>query len=204
MEIMRQSLSAAASCALLILCGATAARAASLENVPLKWAPTSTLGEMGAIDLTGAVGTTKIRVDALVDTRQNPTLVAENREKVDKVRQMTTSSDVAAFVTEHLKDTLRHAGLNIVDEGADVVMSGEIRQFFVTEVNTYGGELSILVHLKNTAGKELWTGVVAGDSTRWGRSYSAENYYETMSDMLLRGAFNLLSNPGFREALGKR
>jgi hypothetical protein len=201
---MRQSLFAVASCALLILCGAAAARAASLENVPLKWAPTSTLGEMGAIDLTGAVGTTKIRFDALVDTRQNPSLVAENREKVDKVRQMTTSSDVAAFATEHLKDTLRHAGLNIVDDGADVVMSGEIRQFFVTEVNTYGGELSILVHLKNNAGKELWTGVVAGDSTRWGRSYSAENYYETMSDMLLRGAFNLLSNPGFREALGKR
>jgi hypothetical protein len=201
---MRQSLFAVASCALLILCGAAASRAASLENVPLKWAPTSTLGEMGAIDLTGAVGTTKIRFDALVDTRQNPSLVAENREKVDKVRQMTTSSDVAAFATEHLKDTLRHAGLNIVDDGADVVMSGEIRQFFVTEVNTYGGELSILVHLKNNAGKELWTGVVAGDSTRWGRSYSAENYYETMSDMLLRGAFNLLSNPGFREALGKR
>jgi len=201
---MRQSLFAVASCALLILCGAAASRAASLENVPLKWAPTSTLGEMGAIDLTGAVGTTKIRFDALVDTRQNPSLVAENREKADKVRQMTTSSDVAAFATEHLKDTLRHAGLNIVDDGADVVMSGEIRQFFVTEVNTYGGELSILVHLKNNAGKELWTGVVAGDSTRWGRSYSAENYYETMSDMLLRGAFNLLSNPGFREALGKR
>jgi len=200
---MRQSLSTAVSCALLILCGAAASRAASLENVPLLWKPTSTLGEMGAIDLTGAVGTTKVRVDGFVDTRQNPSLVAENREKADKVRQMTTSSDVAAFVTEHMKDTLRRAGLNIVDDGAEVVLSGEIRQFFVTEVNTYGGELSILVHLKNTGGKELWSGVVAGDSTRWGRSYSAENYYETMSDMLLRGAFNLLANPGFREALGK-
>jgi hypothetical protein len=204
MGIMRQLLFAAASCALLILCGAAASRAASLENVPLRWKPTSTLAEMGVVDLSGAVGTTKIRIDALVDTRQNPSLVAENREKADKVRQMTTSSDVAAFVTEHMKDTLRRAGLNIVDDGAEVVLSGEIRQFFVTEVNTYGGELSIMVHLKNTAGKELWTGVVAGDSTRWGRSYSAENYYETMSDMLLRGAFNLLSSPGFREALGKR
>ena len=201
---MRQSLSTAVSCALLILCGAAASRAASLENVPLRWKPTSTLAEMGVVDLSGAVGTTKIRIDALVDTRQNPSLVAENREKADKVRQMTTSSDVAAFVTEHMKDTLRRAGLNIVDDGAEVVLTGEIRQFFVTEVNTYGGELSIMVHLKNTAGKELWTGVVAGDSTRWGRSYSAENYYETMSDMLLRGAFNLLSSPGFREALGKR
>jgi hypothetical protein len=204
MTIMRQLLSAAASCALLILCGAAASRAASLENVPLLWKPTSTLAEMGAIDISGAAGTTKIRIDAFVDARQNPSLVGENREKADKVRQMTTSSDVAVFVTDHLKDTLRRAGLNIVDDGGEVVLSGEIRQFFVTEVNTYGGELSMLVHLKNTAGKELWTGVVGGDSTRWGRSYSAENYYETMSDMLLRGAFNLISNPGFREALGKR
>ena len=117
---MRQSLSTAVSCALLILCGAAASRAASLENVPLLWKPTSTLGEMGAIDLTGAVGTTKVRVDGFVDTRQNPSLVAENREKADKVRQMTTSSDVAAFVTEHMKDTLRRAGLNIVDDGAEV------------------------------------------------------------------------------------
>jgi hypothetical protein len=50
----------------------------------------------------------------------------------------------------------------------------------------------------------LWAGVVTGDSTRWGRSYSAANYYETMSDMLLRATYNLLANSGFRDALGKR
>jgi hypothetical protein len=70
-------------------------------------------------------------------------------------------------------------------------------------VNTYGGEVSVLLHVKNSAGKELWTGAVAGDSTRWGRSYKADNYYEAMSDMILRAAFNLLSTSGFRDALGK-
>ena len=58
--------------------------------------------------------------------------------------------------------------------------------------------------MKDSAGKDLWTGIVNGDSTRWGRSYSAANYYETMSDMVLRATYNLLANAGFREALGKR
>ena len=199
---MRQHFLAAAFFASLLV--NVFARGASLENVPLKWTPTSTLSEMGAIDISGPLLTTKIQVDALVDTRQNPPLVAENREKADKVRQMTTSSDVAAFLTDHLKQTLHGAGLNIVDSGADFSISGEIRQFFVTEMSTYNGEISLLIHVKNSAGKELWSGIVNGDSTRWGRSYSAANYYETMSDMVLRATYNLLANAGFREALGKR
>jgi hypothetical protein len=93
--------------------------------------------------------------------------------------------------------------MNIVDGPADLNISGEIRRFFVTEVSTYGGEISLLIHVKNGAGKELWTGVVTGDSTRWGRSYSAANYYETMSDMVLSATHNLLATGGFHDALAK-
>ena len=197
-------LAVALFCAVLFFNGAAPARGGPLLNIPLKWTPTSNLAEMGSLDIGGSLLTIKIHFDALVDTRQNPPLVAENREKADKLRQVTTSSDVAAFVTDHLKESVHGAGLNIVDGPADVSISGEIRQFFVTEMSTYSGELSLLIHVKNNAGKELWTGIVTGDSTRWGRSYSAENYYETMSDMVLRATYNLLSNAGFREALGKR
>jgi hypothetical protein len=174
-----------------------------LQNIPLKWTPTAPLAEWGVVDVSGGMLTRKIHIDAFVDTRQNPSLVAENREKASNVRQVTTSSDVAAFLAEHLKDSLHGAGLNIVDGAADVNISGEIRQFFVTEVNTYGGEISLVIHVKDSAGKELWAGVVTGDSTRWGRSYSAANYYETMSDMVLSAIHNLLANPGFHDALAK-
>ena len=184
--------------------GAAHAFGAPLLNIALKRTPTSNLAEMGSLDISGSLLTIKIYFDTLVDTRQNPALVAENRERADKLRQVTTSSDVAAFVTDHLKESVRGAGLNVVEGPADVSVSGEIRQFFVNEMSTYNGELSLLIHVKNVAGKELWTGIVAGDSTRWGRSYSAENYYETMSDMVLRATYHLLSNAGFREALGKR
>jgi hypothetical protein len=199
---MRQRFLAFASFAFLVV-GAAAVAGGDLQNIPLKWTPTSTFVEMGHVDVNGPMASAKIHFEPLVDTRQNPSLVAENREKPEKIRQVTTSGDVAAFVTDHLKDTLHGAGLNIVDGPADVIISGEIRQFFVTEVNTYGGEMSVLLHVKSSAGKELWTGAAAGDSTRWGRSYKADNYYETMSDMILRAAFNLLSTPGFRDAFGK-
>jgi hypothetical protein len=187
-----------------LLVNGAAFAGAALENIPLKWTPTSTLGEMGAIDVSGALLTTKIHLDAFVDTRQNPSLIAENREKAGKIRPVTTSGDVAAFVTDHLRQSLHGAGLNTVDGGADVNISGEIRQFFVTEVNTYDGEISLLIHVKDGGGKELWTGAVTGGATRWGRSYKAENYYEAISDMVLRATYNLLANPGFREALAKR
>jgi len=189
--------------AAVLAAGTAFASGEPLQNIPLKWTPTSPFSEWGPIDVSGAMLTSKIHVDAFVDTRQNPSLVAENREKPSNVRQVTTSSDVAAFVADHFKDTLRGAGLNIVDGAADLNISGEIRQFFVTEVSTYGGEISLLIHVKNSAGKELWTGVVTGDSTRWGRSYSASNYYETMSDMVLSATHNLLATAGFHDALAK-
>ena len=184
------------------LINAAAFAAPPLENIPLAWKPTSVFSEMGTLDLSGAVIATKIRFDPLVDTRQDPARVAENREKA-QVRPMTTSTDVAVFVTDHLKGTVRSAGLNVVDGDADISVSGEIRKFFVTEDNTYNGEISLMIHVKDRSGKELWSGIVNGDATRWGRSYKAENYFEVMSDMILRAAFNMLSSEGFHAALAK-
>lgn len=198
---MRPIVLTAAFLASSILSGAVFARD-SLQNIPLKWSPTSTLAEMGAVDVSGALLTTKIHLDTFVDTRQTPSLIGENHEKAD-VRTVTTSGDVPAFVADHLKESLHGGGLNIVDSAADVNISGEIRQFLVTEANTYGGEISLLIHVKNAAGKELWTGVVTGTSTHWGRSYSAANYYETISDMVLNATYNLLANPGFHAAFGQ-
>jgi Uncharacterized lipoprotein len=198
---MRQHFPAAAILGALLVNGAVFA-AAGLQNIPLQWKPTSSFSQMGTIDLSGGTIATKIHFDPLVDTRQNPTLVAENREKAE-VRQVTTSSEVAAFVTDHLKDTMRSAGLSVVDAAADVTVSGEIRKFFVAEDSTYNGEISLMIHVKDAAGKELWAGVINGDATRFGRSYKAENYFEVMSDMLLRATYNLLATDGFRAALTK-
>ena len=82
-------------------------------------------------------------------------------------------------------------------------MSGEIRQFFVTEAPSYKGVVSVVIHVKDRAGKELWNGAISGDAERFGRSYSAENYFEVMSDMIISASYNLLITPGFHDSLQK-
>jgi hypothetical protein len=175
-----------------------------LQNLPLKWTPTQALAEMGPIDVSGPLLTIKVHIDAFVDARQNQATIAENRENAGKFLPVTTSSDVAAFVTEHLREILLGAAINVVDGPGDVTLSGDVRQFFVTETNLYHGDLSLLVRLKNAGGKEIWSGVIVGGAEHFGRSYKAENYDETISDMVLNAAHNLLTNAAFHEALSSR
>jgi YajG family uncharacterized lipoprotein len=174
-----------------------------LQNIPLKWTPKESIASMGTLDLSGALLTTKIRVDTFTDARTDTASVGENREK-SQPRTVTTSSDVPAFVADHMKEAMRGLGLSVVDGDGDVSVSAEVRQFFVTETNTYHGDVQLLVHLKNAAGKEIWSGVVLGSAEHFGRSYKADNYYETFSDMVLHATYNLLANTEFHEAFAKR
>jgi hypothetical protein len=191
-------------CTTLLLAAGATAGPKLLENIPLVWKPTDTLGALGPLNLSGPAISTALHVDLLVDTRNNPSLVAENHENTDRVLPVTTSGDVAAFVTDHVKEQLHVGGLNIVDGPADMTLSGEIRQYFVTETSTYHSELSLVLHLKDAQGKEVWSGAAAGAADRFGRSYKAENYYETLSDAVIRAAHNLLSNPSFTDAFQRR
>jgi hypothetical protein len=186
----------------LIACSLAAAASAApdLSNIPLKWTPKESIVSMGPLDLSGAMLTTKIQFDNFTDTRSDAALVAENREKAAP-RAVTTSSDVPEFVADNMKGAMRGLGMSIVDSGGDVILSAELRQFFVAETNVYHGDIALLVHLKNASGKEIWSGVVLGNAEHFGRSYRAENYYETFSDMVLRATFNLLSNPTLHETL---
>jgi hypothetical protein len=175
-----------------------------LENIPLKWSPTQTLGDMGPVDLSGPVLTTRIHIDTFTDKRQNTTVVAENREKPAKIRTVTTSTNIPEFVTQHMKDIMHGAGVQTVDgSDAEVTISGEVREFFVTETDQYRGTLGLFVTARNSQSKEIWSGIILGGAENFGRSYKADNYYETMSNMVLRATYNLLANPGFHQALQK-
>ena len=187
-------------CTTLLIGGGASAATKLLENIPLVWKPTETLGSLGPLNLGGPVISTALHVDTFVDTRDNPSLIAENRENPEKPLPVTTSGDVAGFITDHVKETLHVAGLNVVDGPGALTLSGEIRQFFVSETDNYHSELSLVLHLKDAHGKEIWSGAAAGGTERFGRSYKAENYYETLSDAVLRATQNLLSNPAFTEA----
>jgi hypothetical protein len=181
---------------------ATTAKRDKLENSPLVWKPTTNVNSLGAIDLTGLNGV-KLQVLKVADGRQNPTLLGENKEKTPS-RAFTTMDDVPAFVTDHMKQIILASGINVVDGGATHMLKAELKQFFVEEIDTYKGDVRMVVTLTNASGKSLWTGTTGGSAQRFGRSYRAENYYETLSDSLIEATYSMLKNPGFHDALLKQ
>jgi hypothetical protein len=168
-----------------------------LEGIPLVWKPTE-LKDTGVVNLTGITGV-KIRIEPFVDTRADKAKFGENRQ--DTVfKPVTTSGSAADFCTRHFADELRRFGFSTVQNQGDVVLGGEILEFMVVETNTYKGDVRLRLTLKKQ-GKTEWTGVTTGTSGHWGRSYKAENYYETISDSLLYAVQNLAQDEGFRKAL---
>lgn len=178
---------------------ALAKKKKSLEGIPLEWTPTTEMGEVGAMDLTGLYDLT-LAVAALEDKRENPELIGENREDEGTILKVTSPDSVAEFVATHMKTVISDLGIDVVDEGADVTISGEVKKFFCLEENTYQGE--VLLKIKVVRGEEtLWAGVAGGSSKRFGRSYKADNYLECLSDSLLDAVVSLFRVDKFREAL---
>ncbi len=72
---------------------ALAKKKKSLEGIPLVWSPTTEMGEVGAVDLTGLYDLT-LGVGALEDNREEPELIGENREDEDKgtILKVTTTT----------------------------------------------------------------------------------------------------------------
>src|SRR5262245_15546298 len=184
---------------IVLLLGSPPVLAKTLEGIPLVWKPTSQIGEAGAVDLTG-LSETRIQVKGLTDGREGAALIGENRED-DKVKRVTTRDSVAEWTSGQFRMLLDQFGLNVVDGEADVTISGEIKRFFVTEVDTYEGDVGLKIEVRGRNGKLLWTGMTGGAANRFGRSYKAENYYEVLSDSFLDAVQNLFKNDGFRSAL---
>lgn len=168
-----------------------------LHNVSLQWAPSAD-ANFGVVQASDH----KFSFENFRDARQQPQLIAENREKATP-RTVTTQDDVGAFVATHMRQVFNRGGLTTVDSGGDVVVSGEVRQFFVEETDTY--KASVIVHLtvRNGAGTVLWEGDVAGSASTFGRSYSLANYDQVLSDSIIDATATLLKDHEFRTALAK-
>lgn len=177
---------------------ATYAAAAMLEHVPLKWKPTSDL-KLGAMQEPA----TAIQFEAFKDVRDRPELIGENREDEDKgkIKPVTTTDDVGVFVSTHMRDLFKQAGLNTVDSNGGVIIKGEVKQFFVRETSTYQAEVAVHLTIVGSDGATLWSGIATGDAKRFGRSYLLENYYEVLSDAVVNTVSSMLQSPDIQKAL---
>jgi hypothetical protein len=166
-----------------------------LEHVPLQWKPTSAL-QLGAAQMPQ----TPIQFEKFQDARDNQQAIGENDEDAQP-KPVTTTDDVGAFVSTHMRELFQHAGLKTVDSDGAVTIKGEIRQFFVRETNTYQAEVAVRLTVLSHDGRTLWSGLASGDASRFGRSYKLENYYEGLSDAIVNTVSSMLQSSQFQAAL---
>jgi hypothetical protein len=183
---------------LAVTVGVAYAKAKFLENVPLQWKPTSELSYGMVSEMTKA----PIQFEAFTDARDNHQLIGENREDKDP-KPVTTSDDVGAFVSTHMRELFNKAGLNTVDSGGAVTIKGEVKQFFVAETNTYKADVVVHLTVIGPGGATLWSGLASGDASRFGRSYKLENYYEVLSDSVVNTVSSMLQSSEFQKALAQ-
>ena len=174
------------------------AKTALLQHVPLKWRPTSDL-QLGTIEM----AQTPIQFETFQDVRADKEAIGENRED-DVPKPVTTTDDVGAFVSTHMRDLLDKGGLKVVDSAGAVTIKGEVKQFFVRETSTYKSEVAVHLTVVGRDGQTLWSGTASGDATRFGRSYKLENYYEVLSDAVVNTVSSMLQSAEFQKALNGR
>jgi hypothetical protein len=174
------------------------AAAVLLTHMPLKWKPTSELAS-GTVDMDA----TTIRFEPFQDVRNDKEKVGENLED-EAPKPVTTTDDVGAFVSSHMRQMFDRAGLKTVDGDAAVTIKGEVRQFFARETSTYNSQVEVQLIVMGRDGNTIWKGLASGEATRFGRSYKIENYYEVLSDAVVNTVSSLLRSAEFRKALSPR
>ncbi|MGZ3722625.1 MAG: hypothetical protein ACXVA9_06830 [Bdellovibrionales bacterium] len=172
--------------------------ATPLHNQKLFWKSTNDGKDFNI----GKLSKYKIKIGTFKDERKtNPkNKIAENTEG-EKVREVLVDTDnFGPFVTENIKKVMERSGLEIVESGEDLNISGVIKDLFVTEASLYKGSATIK-YIVRKGDTEVWSGVETGGSKRFGRSYKMENYMEAVSDSVVDSLMGLLNDQAFRSAL---
>jgi uncharacterized lipoprotein YajG len=166
-----------------------------LEHIPLQWRPTSDL-RLGTAQMIAS----PVTIATFTDGRDNKEVIGENREDTEP-KPVTTSDDVGAFVSTHIRELFNQAGIQSVDGNDGVTIQGEVKKFFAREGDTYRSEVAIHITVIDQNGKTLWNGLASGEATRFGRSYKADNYYEVLSDAVVNTVSSMLQAAEFQKAI---
>jgi hypothetical protein len=172
-------------------------------QIPLRWAPTDDLRvPVAAID---ALSKQAIHVDSFVDARQDRGSIGKNTEaRINNQPKddwlVSTPDDVAAFLTGRFREVLKANGVSMVASGATRVISAEVRRYFVTEGETYKADVVLRFTVEDGAGRTLWQGTSEGHANRWGRSFSEQNYQESLCNAFLEATKDVMRNREFLDA----
>lgn len=170
-----------------------------MDAVPLLWKPTVEPKKYWHPDLTKL----QLSVGGFRDMRADKSLIGMNFQDPHDVKKVKTGDDVGKWVSLMTKKTMVDYGISTLDS-SNLVMTGDIVEFMVQEGEDYKANVNIEFRITGRSGNELWTGMVNGSSTRFGRSFNIENYYESLSDAVIDAVGRLVEGTDMVKTLVAR
>jgi hypothetical protein len=182
----------------------------ALEGMPLVFRPSDDTGQLSYL-ASHLLSDRKVSLAPFVDGRDAARKALIGRHSYRNGESIvTTKDDVAAFCAAQLDMILKRGDVQVVSSGADLTVTGTLKQFMVEEGqehwnhNVYNGVVELEVVVLDAAQKELWRGSVVGMSDDTGESYRATNHQQGFSDALVKAYDALFRNQRLREALASR
>lgn len=168
---------------------------APIKDLRLKWIGVETMPNVA-----GAVYTALSQAPVAVivaDQRPDPSLVGLHEKINAPVR---TTDRVAEYCAAQVARLLGLAGAQI-DPSAPVVVRMQLLDFRVIEGDRFNGFVRIRVGVYGPSGGEVWSDVLDGQASRWGRTYNPENFNAALTGSMAAAIDKLLMNPAFASAL---
>jgi uncharacterized lipoprotein YajG len=181
-----------------------AARDSGPMTMALQYTPQESVGTSSAV-LAPGIADRPVRL-SIEDGRagNDPTVIGEISDHDDQVFPVHASNSVAGWANEVLQKNVADWGVK-VSPNAPLSLTGKLTQFRLAAStkalgSTYNAEIQVNFILKDAQSRTLWEGAAAGDATRYGHSYSAENANEVLSDALKEAYADAFNNPGLQSA----
>lgn len=168
------------------------------NTISLKWIPTDDFSHYDDITIDNLLEL-RVKIKSVSDNRKPIRDIGINVEKT-KEDHYYTDDNVASWSLDRIGYILEQFGVNLVTTRPDILIAFEILRFYVTEGSTYSGDVAFKVSAYSNDNRLLWTGVVAGNSRKWGRSFSSENYLECICNSFMEATCKLLKNDAFLNA----
>jgi len=172
----------------------------SMLTVPMEHRPTS---RVNTSRFAGSIpSSAKVFIAPVIDSRADMMTIGANREDAKPI-PVLAATPPAEYFHRAVSTELSTAGLMVNNSasGSTHTLTFELVRFNADESPSYRADIVARAKLIDAKGTVRWEGSVNGYGTRFGRSLSAENYQEVLSDSIIMLVEGLLSNSSFQTAL---
>jgi hypothetical protein len=176
---------------------AACGRGGQIQNLPLRWRGVDQMPSASS-SVSRALASSTLSF-GLRDMRADPSAVGVFQDSGFIVR---TGDNVGQYCTDRVGEMLVHAGARF-NPSPSATLETELIDYHVIEGSTFVGTVRIRVLLRRGTG-EPWSKTYVGNSKRWGRTHSPDNFNEALSNALADVTQQLLRDEDFALALGGR